>query len=243
MRLMVFFPKIYAPDEVITRVEGFSPRLASWNSKDHPDQIRLRTYLDDLRRRVGNLPSNTNSFIRLCVDVVDERKLTRHHDVENYLTPLFGSKWFDHRQFPLVLGSKHVGAGSSLTIGTVTETETESFDAEWQHLSLNAGKSPTTKEWKQRINEFVENARPTQIENDRHIEFHMAFRCATRRNWVWLWKPAGDALSPILGFDGQNKYNPNDDRITSIALHRIDDDSLRNDVHVGIWWKPVPDDA
>ena len=237
--LMVVFPKLFAAGEVVTRVEGFSPRLASWNAKDHPDQVRLCEYLDDLRARVGQLPSGENLYLDLKVDVGDEAKLIRHHDVENYLTPLFGRDWFNHRQFPLVMGSKHVGGGSSLTIGTVKEIDSDDLGQSWQHLALNAGSSPDQKPWKERINSFFEQANPELIEPNRPVEIHMSFRCATRRNWVNLWKPAGDALSPILGYEGKNKYNPNDDRITSLVFHRIDDDSVRNEVHVGFWWREL----
>jgi hypothetical protein len=52
-----------------------------------------------------------------------------------------------------------------------------------------------------------------------------------------LWKPTGDALSPILGYTGDNCFNPNDDRITSLTFHRFDDKSIGNDVHAGLWWR------
>jgi hypothetical protein len=234
---MVIFPKLFAASEVITRIDGISPSLASWNAKHHPDQVRLRTYLDDLRLRAGGLPEGKKLYLDLKVDVGDARKLIRHHDVENYLTPLFGRTWFDHRQFPLVSGSKHVGGGSSLTIGTVNEIDSAVLRESWHHLALNAGSSPTTKAWKERINSFVELAQPLMLPPNQPVEFHMSFRCSTRRNWVSLWKPAGDALSPILGYQGSNKYNPNDDRITSITFHRVNDDKVGNDVHVGFWWR------
>lgn len=237
---MAYFPQIYLPGEVMKHIGGFTPRLASWNANDHPDQIRLKAYLDDLRKRIGDIPKQENLYIALRVDVQDERKLIRHHDVENYLTPLFGSKWFDHRQFPLVIGAKHVGNGSTLTIGTMQLQDANTLEQSWHHLSMNVGSSPTSQAWKQRLNEFAEQANPGIIPADQHIEFHMAYRCSSRRNWVSLWKPTGDALSPILGYSGKNKYNPHDDRITSIHFHRFYDESVGNDVYVGLWWRPVP---
>ena len=78
--------------------------------------------------------------------------------LKNYLTPLFGRRWFDHRQFPLVCGSKHLGGGSSLSIGTVSNVVSQTLDEGWSHLSTNAGKSPTTKLWKERLNRFVQAA-------------------------------------------------------------------------------------
>ncbi len=241
MKDRVSFPKIYQQQNSIVVVRDISPRLASWEHKQHRDQIRLRSYLDNLYSPVEKLLIGQKSlFLDLRIDVGDKQKLIRQHDVENYLTPLFGTNWFDHQQFPLVSGSKHVGGGSILTIGTVSAVDSTMIDDSWCHLSVNAGKSPTQKSWKQRLNEAVEKSRPQMIASEHQVEFHMAWRCATRRNWVLLWKPTGDALSPILGYTGTNKYNPYDDRITSLTLHRICDDSIGHDVHVGLWWKTVP---
>ncbi|MCX7388409.1 MAG: hypothetical protein NTX48_17225 [Planctomycetales bacterium] len=177
------------------------------------------------------------------MDVRDPQRLTKHYDVENYLTPLFGTTWFDHRQFPLVHGTKCVGGGSRLTLGEIHVEPSERLVTSWQHLETNAGRSPTLKSWKKRLNEFVASSGVEVIPEGKTIEFHMAWRCSTRRNWVWLWKPTGDALSPILGYNGDNCFNPNDDRITSLTFHRFDDNSLSNDVYVGLWWRIAQQNA
>jgi len=240
---MNLFPQIYRPGETLCRVDGIEPLLASWEHKEHPSQIRLRCYLDDVCSKVGELPTDRALFLELRVDVRDPQKLTRHYDVENYLTPLFGTSWFDHRQFPLVHGTKCVGGGSSLTVGEIQTESSAILGASWQHLATNAGKSPTLKSWKERLNEYVASSGVNEIPDGQTIEFHMAWRCSTRRNWVWLWKPTGDALSPILGYNGDNRFNPNDDRITSLTFHRFDDNSVGNDVYVGLWWRVARNDA
>lgn len=236
---MISFPKLYQQGAIIKQVTGISPRLASWDHKQHPSQIRLRAYLDNLYAQVSSLPADRPLFLDLRIDVGDPKKLTRHHDVENYLTPLFGSAWFDHRKFPLVSGSKNVGEGSSVTIGEAVLLDDWGLDSSWYHLSTNAGKAPTDKSWKLRLHNFVEASGVTQISENQHVEFHMAWRCSRRRNWVNLWKPTGDALASILGQSGKNPFNPNDDRITSLTFHRFDGDSVGNDVHVGLWWRTV----
>jgi hypothetical protein len=239
---MISFPQLYQQGTIISQVTEISPKLASWDHKQHPSQIRLHAYLDDLFAKVDPLPKEGYYFLDLRIDVGDPKKLVRHHDVENYLTPLFGTSWFDYRKFPLVCGSKNVGKGSRLIIGEAILVDSSWLDDSWCHISTNAGKTPTEKSWKLRLNEFIESSGVDRISDGQPVEFHMAWRCSTRRNWVGLWKPTGDALSPILGYIGKNSFNPNDDRITALNFHRIDDDTVGNDVHVGLWWKTIRTD-
>lgn len=234
---MNLFPQIYRRGEHICRVNDIEPLLASWEGKQHPAQLRLRSYLDDLHSKVGKLPSDRPLCLSLRVDVCDSVKLSRHYDVENYLTPLFGKSWFNHRQFPLVHGTKCVGGGSSLTIYEIHTESNATLSNGWHHVAVKAGSSPTQKSWKQRVNDFVAASGVNQISDGQSLEFHMAWRCSARRNWVGLWKPTGDALSPILGYTGNNCFNPNDDRITSLTFHRFDDNSIGDDVYVGLWWR------
>ena len=203
---MISFPQLYQQGTIISQVTGISPRLASWEYKQHPSQIRLRTYLDDLYAQVDLLPEDRHLFLDLRIDVGDPNKLIQHHDVENYLTPLFGTSWFDQRKFPIVSGSKNVGKGSSLTIGEAVLVDSSWLDDSWYCISTNAGKAPTGKSWKLRLNEFVEASGVERIPDGQLVEFHMAWRCSTRRNWVGLWKPTGDALSPILGYGNWEKF-------------------------------------
>ena len=65
-------------------------------------------------------------------------------------------------------------------------------------------------------------------------------RVNARRNWSTLWKPAIDALGPLLGSpDPERPYRPHDDRIVSLALHRGLDESLGHDVVITAWWHAV----
>ncbi|MEX2238660.1 MAG: hypothetical protein WEB00_14135 [Dehalococcoidia bacterium] len=215
------------------RIEGLTPLLASWDSKTHPSQIRLRTYLDDVKKRLGQLPEKELS-VHLHVDVGTSERLTRHYDLENYLTPLV----FDlgARRFDLVSAEKVVGGGSWLSVGTAAPAEDGL--AAWAFVDCMAGSSATSRAWKERLHDRIETvvweAAPAGT-----VACTMAFRCSSRRNWASLWKPAGDAMGPILGDDPRRPYNPNDDRITEIAFHRNIDDALGNNVEVGIWWKSL----
>jgi hypothetical protein len=70
----------------------------------------------------------------------------------------------------------------------------------------------------------------------------LAWRCPARRNWVSFWKPTGDAMGPVLGEpDSRNPFNPADDRIVALHLHRCIDESAGNGVRVGMWWRSWSD--
>jgi len=59
-----------------------------------------------------------------------------------------------------------------------------------------------------------------------------------RRNWTTLWKPAIDALGPVLGVPNPAlPFRPDDDRIVDLELQRHLDDTLGNDVVVRVWWR------
>lgn len=71
------------------------------------------------------------------------------------------------------------------------------------------------------------------------VEVQLAWRCSPNRNWVWLWKPTGDAMGPVLGLgQTQREFAPQDDRIVALTLHRDDDRQLGHNVDVGMWWRP-----
>jgi hypothetical protein len=47
-------------------------------------------------------------------------------------------------------------------------------------------------------------------------------------------------MGPVLGEpDAKRPYNLADDRITFLYLHLNLDESMGNDVDVGMWWRPA----
>ena len=61
------------------------------------------------------------------------------------------------------------------------------------------------------------------------------FGVSSRRNWSTLWKPAIDALGPVLGTQHPAwPFHPDDDRIVDLALHRTIDDTLGNDITIEV---------
>ncbi len=65
-----------------------APRLASWNKADHPDQVRLRAYLDDTEALVAPSRINGPLSLRLDVGLPGSRDLLEAGDLDNYAYPL-----------------------------------------------------------------------------------------------------------------------------------------------------------
>jgi hypothetical protein len=214
------------------------PLLASWNASDDPAQIRLQEYLDRvesvLAASVGAAP-----LLALHVDVrlPPGTDLLRHNDLENYLTPLA-----QRLRFPTLARASATkalrtgGESSSVQLWDVEPAEAD--DGRWYVVTPTG--STSTKTWKASLRSALLDADvPEEMPGPLSLE--VAFRCSPgRRNWVNLWKPAGDALGPLLGEpDLRNPFNPADDRVVELALHLDPDDTMGNDVRIAVRCGPT----
>lgn len=228
--------RLWETGDVERLVEGITPLLASWESKADPAQVRLQAYLDSVLAQLLPLPDAEPLFLHLDVDVGDPLKLLRHYDLENYLTPFFGSGRLPSRRFVLVSARKYVGGGSSLKIGRAIPRERPDEDG-WTSFSTNAGRGASEKGWKTRIVDALSSSGLPPVAPG-GAKVRLAWRCATGRNWTSLWKPTGDAMGPVLGMpDAKKPFQLSDDRIVDLEFHRNDDDALGHDVVVGMWWR------
>jgi hypothetical protein len=217
-------------------VDGLSPLLASWEKSSHPAQVRLREYLDDLICKLLPLPDERPLFLRLDVDVQNPQRLLRHYDLENFLTPLFGSRYLPSARFFFVAARKYVGGGSRIAWGTAIPA-LSADEKGWSHFTINAGRGASHKSWKERIRSALE-ASNRPIIRPGAARVRLAWRCASRRNWCALWKPTGDTMGPVLGIaNAQRPYHLDDDRIVDLELHRNIDERLGHDVEIGMWWR------
>lgn len=224
--------QLWQQGEVSYRLAGISPLLASWNSKIDPAQMRLQAYLVEISSALGVLPSD-NLFLHLEVDVERPERLTRFYDLENYLTPLVYH--LGANRFVLATARKKIGGGSELTVASASALND---DAGMRYYECAAGGAVQKKEWKEGIRHQLASSGAAELPAG-PVQVRFAWRCSSRRNWVWLWKPTGDALGPILGCDPRSPYNPNDDRIVDIEFHRTVDESKGWHVDVGLWWRPA----
>lgn len=231
------FDALWKLADPLPSVSDFEPLLASWERSTHPAQVRLRSYLDDLARRVHPLPAG-GLALHLDVDVREAVRLTRHYDLENYLTPLVTR--LDGRRFVHVSSHKRVGGGPSLQIGQAKVVPPPSRTEGWHQFSWAAGSGVQTRQWKERLRDALAKANPAPLPPG-PVEVQLAWRCSPARNWVSLWKPTGDAMGPVLGSsDAQHPFNPADDRIVRLHFHLVVDASLGHQVHVAMWWRPAP---
>lgn len=232
---------LWAAGAVYKEVENFRPLLASWDKSTWPSQVRLKAYLDWLMGEIGPLPEHGPMYLALKV-VVPRQDLLRHHDLENYLTPLFGRTRLDPHQFVHATGRKSVGGENRLVIGPARQMETLEEPESWSHLSVLAGKGAQTPRWKARLHEAF-SASVGRPLSPGPVEVHLGWRCSPSRNWTMLWKPTGDAMGPVLGASPDRPYNPYDDRIVSIGLHLDADSAMGHNVAVSAWWRLVSEPA
>jgi len=211
------------------------PLLASWNAREDPAQVRLQAYLERLASALGEIPPPpVRLFLHMEIDVGVAARLQRHYDLENYLTPVV--QRIGHQRFVFVSAKKRVGGGSRVSVGLAEpRTELPNLDR-WGFFSCHGGRGTQEKRWKAGIRAGLAASKPTPLPPG-PVQVHLAWRCSPVRNWVWLWKPTGDAMGPVLGEpDTRNPFNPNDDRIVDLGLHLNPNAEMGHDVDVAMWW-------
>lgn len=185
--------RLWRMGEELSRVDGIQPVLASWNAKTDPDQVRLQAYLDDVISRLGSLPQyDTPLFLHMEIDVKEPTTLVRHHDLENYLTPLFGAQRLDPRRFVLVSAVKRVGGGSRIILGVAQAQEAPADMTSFGHFASAMPGNAYAKAWKDSLRKALAEAKPAAPAPG-PLEVHLAWRCPKkhRRNWALFWKPTG----------------------------------------------------
>ena len=236
-QLVGALPARWRPETRLLSIAGIRPLLASWDAATRPSQIRLKAYLEDLatRLRLEELP-RSGLFFDLVVDVEVESRLSKHYDLENYLTPI--ALRLGHDRFVHVRALKRVGGGSSLAIG-IAARDSDPLSDDWESLSLKAGSGSADKAWKLRLRAALSDMDVQELPPG-PVKVDLAWRCSPTKNWVSLWKPTGDAMGPVLGEpDSRNPFNVADDRIVELSMHRASDPAVGRDVHVSLAWRGI----
>lgn len=212
-------------------------RLASWDRSDHPSQVALWAYLEGADRLLeGRHGISSPWSVELCVGVPEGVNPLRGGDLDNYLYPIA-----NHLGWRSV-DSAHARKGrgpSTIRLGTCLPRQPGppgwSFASAETHISAEK-----RKEWRSDVEvQLLKQTWPVITEP---VELHLCLRLGGHRNWVWLWKQAIDSLIPILGADPlRARRAPLDDRIVSLGLHRLVDESLGNAVQLGVWWRAAPE--
>lgn len=242
---------LWTRGNVLLTLDNLVPRLACWEANSHPEQIKLQGYLDTVMDAFAPLSSaGSGLFLHLDVGLVPseqalkgqspETYLLKGKDLENYLTPLFGGKRLDAARFHLVSATKRIGSGSRLVVGRARPRERDVDDTSWPHFACRSRIGDKGADWKWDLHDQLAEAGPDMLPVGA-VEVEVAWLCdaKTARRWSNWWKPTGDAMGPVLGQPYPHQpFNPADDRIVSLAMHRITDPYMDNAVDVGMWWRP-----
>ena len=218
---------------------SLDPRLASWEKKGHPSQIRLRAFLEhlDLVGAPQVVATTGPLAIRLDVALPEQIDLLDERDLDNFVQPI--CQVYPQDRLVSVWASKRHGAQSQLTIGAaLLESLPASSRDEWDSAVAQPAGSYIRSEWRAQIAEQVGRQAAPAAEGP--LELHVSFQVdPARRSWASLWKPAIDALVPILGQETRRqRMEPRDGRITTLGLHRTDAPGSVFGVRLGYWWRP-----
>ncbi|OBI10250.1 hypothetical protein A5715_11160 [Mycolicibacter heraklionensis] len=208
-----------------------TPRLASWDKADHPNQVRLRAYLDDTEALLAASRIDGPWALRLDVGLPTGRDLLSMADLDNYAYPLA------YRLRDPGLVSVWCTKQHSETSFVRIEAAREMPSAQGNVLSAKTTASPQSVAYKEQVRAAI--AAESQVVAG-PVQLEITFAVGPRRNWLNLWKPTIDALDPLLGRTYPDRaWNPLDGRITSLGMHLTVDSALRNDVVMGIAAAPA----
>ena len=227
--------QFWAPAEELGRVH-VEQRLASWEARSHPAQQRMNKYLGDLESCFAPHLVSVVEPLYLQIEVVRPvgTDLLHHYDLENYLTPV--AQRLGGRRLVLACAEKRHARGANdvsfVALGVARRAPAPVGGAGYVvHLVGSYEKIG----WKQSLRRQLLDCGAREAEPG-PLAMHLAWRCRSGRNWVNLWKPAGDALGPILGEPNPNKpFHPRDDRIVRLGMH-LAEEVDGNDVEVAVWW-------
>lgn len=206
-----------------------APRLESWMSKDHPDSVRLREFIDDAVPRLAHHVEGERCGLELTVRLPDGLLIDQGgRDLDNYLFPLVNK--LGAARLVSVFGTKETGALSRARAGVVRDEAPPMTG--WSFASSEAIGPAGSILWRDSVKA---NLSLSESAPSGPLEVQVTFR-GSRGNWHYDWKATIDALGAILGLEPNGRH-ANDSRITRLALHRMHDSRLAPRTLIGIWWR------
>jgi hypothetical protein len=229
---------MWEPGETRLVVDDLTPLPLHRGGADAGAQARLAGYLAGFADKVLPLPDTPLPlFLHLHVQVPRETNVLHGYVLESFLAPLFGARRADGKRFSLVLGTKGTGTPSRLTLGLAAASSARQRPADCAAAPSSA---PASRAWVEELRRALTRSVSVPFpEGPVHLALHI--RCSPKQNWVALWKPALDALGPILGYDrADDPHRPRTDHLTRIEFHRQLDEGMGTGVEVEYRWTPVP---
>jgi hypothetical protein len=231
--------QLWSAGEPWRAIDDIEPVLDCWDKQTSKTQGKLQGYLDKLKKDLGPLPSAERKLFLHMNIVVHPEHYLRDHDLDNYLRPVVYALGATH--FVFVSATKRMEGESQLLVGIAEPREELAEQPSWTHALIDAGRgSVAKKDWKIRIRETLLAQQQQQVMPE-PVEVALLWRCSSRRNWTYLWKPTIDATGPVLGEpNDHNPFAPDEGRIVSLGLHFTRDDVEGWSVNIGMHWKHVP---
>jgi len=226
--------RLWSMGQPVLVLDSISPQRLSWDRAEHINQQRLRAYLAPIRSKMAPIIASGSKWaLSMTVDLERENRLFRGNDVDNYIAPVI--KALGWERFVYADVTKRVGGGSHIALAPAVHHSGIPSGNGWSRrifgrIDTEAGKRAIREGLRQQVDA------PLPLGP---VAVHLAWRLAVMRNWVNCWKPTVDAMGPVVGEPRIHKreFHPDDDRITTLTLHRLVDDSLNNKtVDVGLWW-------
>lgn len=233
LRRMAESPPLFAkPNHALTPLR-VRPRLASWMSADHPDQIRLEAFLAHAQELVLPQLVQLDDPLALCLEIglPPSTPLLDQHDLDNYLFPLACrlSKQ-SGRQFMSVWGSKRHAETSYIGVAEARAAAERPPPDHLLRVRTNVSSQSTA--YKEQIHEQLADVDALP---EGPVSLQLSFSVGPRRNWLNLWKATIDALDPLLGpTSPDHRWHPRDGRIVELGLHCRVEPLLGNQVAIAI---------
>jgi hypothetical protein len=209
-------------------------RLASWNARDHPDQVALRAWVGHVRERVAGAEATIDGelSLRLDIGVADRGDPLWQRDLDNYLSPVALSL---PDRYVSVWATKSPGRPSSVRVGPAVALAAE--PPGWSAFSVARG-SRSEEAWKRSVAEASRGA-PEVAPGP--VALEIGFVVGRETRWPEVWKPSIDGLEGVLGCTyAEPAWNPQDGRIVRLGMHRAMRPEFGRDVAATVWLRPAP---
>jgi hypothetical protein len=159
------------------------PVLESWNAGNHPDQIRLRTYLDAVAEQVSvkDWDSSRPLTFELVVGLPESVPVDRGgRDLDNYLYPIV--RRLGAHRVAAAFGHKVRQHGSTIAVGEAMPAEEPSRPAQ---LTVRTSMSAQSAAWKQAIHQACLSV-VTEPLPPGPVALQVLFGVSSHRNWTAL---------------------------------------------------------
>jgi hypothetical protein len=198
---------------------------------DHPDQVRLRAYLDDTEELLADSRIDGPWALRLDVGLPTGRNLLDMADLDNYAYPL--AYRLRNSDLVSVWCTKQHSEQSFVRIEAARQVQPLSTDV----LVARTTASASTVAYKEQVRAAVVGASELPAGP---VRLELAFLVGPGGNWLNLWKQTIDSLDPLLGRTYPDRaWHPLDGRIAELGMHLTVDPALRYDRVVGIAAAPA----